>query len=141
MQLTLNSNEIKIPPAAQTRLWNWKDVLLISLSSIAFMLIALVPAAVLITVNAPIKQVCNLQMNLLGLSIAALAAEAIALFAAVFLFGKLRRGYSWAQLGFKPVSLTWWAASLLLTFAAAIVGGMAAVLVQLALGLPQQNPS
>jgi hypothetical protein len=145
MQLTLDSDELNPPPpppthiAAPARAWNWKDVLLITLSSVAFMLVILVPAVALLTWNAPITD-GQPKMNLLGISIAALAAEAVGLFAAVFIFGKLRRKYSWAHLGFKSVDVGWWAAAFLLTIAAAIVGGMAAVLVQLVLGLPNENP-
>ncbi len=139
MELTLDSNSVNNPAKPPARTWNWKDVLLITLSSIAFMLVLLVPAAALLTYNAPLKNGAP-QMNLLGLSIAALAAEAVALIAGVVLFGKLRRKYSWAQLGFKSVSLSWWLVAFVLTVAAAIIGGIAAVLVQLMLGLPQENP-
>ena len=122
-----------------TRAWNWKDVLLISLSSIVFMVIALVPAIALLTLNAPIKEDKPV-MNLLGISIASLAAEAIALIAGVVLFGKLRRKYTWAQLGFTNVGWVWWVYSLALTFFAAVLGGAVAVAIQTVMGLPKDNP-
>lgn len=128
------------PPKATKPTWRGLDVLFICVASVVLLIVSAIPPLVVLGLVAPAANPRSQSpINLLGISIVGLAAEALALSAAVILFGKLRRKYSWRQLGFTHVSLSWWAYAIFLTFAAAVVGGIAAVLVQLALGLPQSN--
>lgn len=76
---------------------------------------------------------------LLYLNLAGLAAEAIGLIGAVWWMGLHRRRLTWQDIGFKRVESIWLIIAPALTFGAAIIGGVAAVIVQLLLGTPGEN--
>lgn len=70
---------------------------------------------------------------MLRLTAISLAAEAIGLTLAVWV-GMRRRKLTWSQLGMRPISGSWFIASVALTFAAALAGGMVAALITQLLG-------
>ncbi len=126
---------------AHSALWRGKDVLLIGLASIGLMLLVMIPAVGLLKL-ADVTGVAALSnpQNALVISAIAFAAEAIGLTAAVW-FAMRRRHITWAQLGLRPVAPSWITISVALTVIAAVVGGVAAALVQILMGgNPASNP-
>ena len=125
----LNSIDVAVP--APKRLWSGLDVAATSLLSLVFtFVLVIVPVIIMLVVSGK----PDLQPNLLWLSMISFAAEAVGLIASVGLWAKFRRKYSWADIGFRPIPSRWWIYAVILTFFAAIAGGMASALMALALG-------
>lgn len=117
------------------RQWNWVDILLMALSSS------------LVIVLGSWLLVQALQSGLspesgftLVYTASLTALEAVGLFLGVMVFGLWRRHLSWQAVGFKPVSTSWllWAAVTAVLFIPII--GLIALAIQVALGLPLENP-
>jgi membrane protease YdiL (CAAX protease family) len=68
------------------------------------------------------------------------ALEAVALIGSVYLLGMRRRGYSWKDIGLRPLSWQWAAIVTVVTLIAIPVTGLLTILVLLVLGLPLENP-
>ncbi len=77
--------------------------------------------------------------TLLYINMVGLAAEAIGLIGAVWWVGLRRRHLTWREIGFRRIESIWLVIAPALTIGAAVVGGIAAVIVQLLLGTPGQN--
>lgn len=129
-------------PAISAPLWRGRDVLIIGLTSLGLMLGLMLPAVgLLMLVNRSNFVTFSNPQNMLIISTIAFAAEAIGLIAAVWWFGLRRRKVSWAQIGLRPIASSWIVNSVMITIAAAIIGGAAAVFVQTLLGGdPNSNP-
>ena len=129
------TEEFSLPPAARPALWRGKDVLIIALASIGLMLLLMLPpVGALMLANRANAIALTTPQNLLVISAVSFAAEAIGLIAAVWWFGLRRRKISWAEIGLRPISLGWVVASVVLTVVASVIGGAAAVLVQMLMG-------
>ncbi|MFO0959999.1 MAG: type II CAAX endopeptidase family protein [Isosphaeraceae bacterium] len=90
--------------AGPNPVWGWLDVLWI----VAVFFGLMVPGAVGLRFAYPKVEG---QGPPLGLSLAMLALQVIASLASVYGVGRLRHGYRWSDLGFRPAAWYWWLAS------------------------------
>jgi membrane protease YdiL (CAAX protease family) len=126
---------IDSPAQAPTFRWSLIDVLLITASSILLIFLGTWALGILY------KPSLTSQTSLYAGYIAAITAlEGIALMASIYLFGVLRKRITWQEVGFRPIQQRWmrWAAVIALAFIPVI--GLIALLIQLALGMPLENP-
>jgi membrane protease YdiL (CAAX protease family) len=131
MEQTNNTDTLASLPS----LWSWFDILLITLSSV---LVIVLGSWLLAVVFQP--QI-NIQAGMpLSYTAGLTALEAIGLFLGVRIFGLWRKKLSWADVGMKPASSSWlvWAGLTAVVFIPII--GLIALAIQLALGLPLENP-
>jgi uncharacterized protein len=127
-QITTNQTQTK---------WNWKDILLIS----GFALVILFAGLGLIRLGA---RWLNLSLedgnNLLLVSLAGLVLETVALILPIFLLGIWHKNLSWAEIGIQSCRLEWILLAGLLGTLAIPITGLVAVIIQLLLGKPLENP-
>jgi membrane protease YdiL (CAAX protease family) len=126
---------IDSPTQAPTFRWSLIDVLLITASSILLIFLGTWALGILY------KPSLTSQTSLNAGYIAAITAlEGIALMASIYLFGVLRKRITWQEVGFRPIQQRWmkWASVIALAFIPVI--GLIALLIQLALGMPLENP-
>ncbi len=123
------------PSNTASRLWSWVDILMIAATS------ALVILAGTWLLSYLYPYPLDGQEHLSISYIAALTAlEVVAIAAGVAIFGLLRKGLHWSDLGLVPASKRWitWAVIVTLIFIPVI--GLIALAIQLLLGLPTENP-
>lgn len=131
MEQTTNPDQ----PARLSSTWSWVDILLISLTSALILIMGSWWLAV------RLQSVINSSSGLPLIYTAGLTAlEAVAIFLSVAIFGVWRKKLTWADIGFKPASASWllWAGITAILFIPII--GLIALAIQIALGLPIENP-
>ncbi|MCL5996895.1 MAG: CPBP family intramembrane metalloprotease [Chloroflexi bacterium] len=94
--------------ALSQRLWNWKDV---ALMSIASLLGVIVGAVVLFFVTMPANAGTTSGLTA-AYMLSLVAVQAVVMLASVWGLGLLRRKASWATIGWRPVSTKWILAAL-----------------------------
>ena len=122
-------------PSNLPSIWKWTDILLIALTS---SLIIVLGAWGLAEYFQP--QI-NEQSELPLLYTAALTAlEALGIILGIAIFGIWRKKLSWKDIGMLPASTSWllWAGLTAILFIPII--GLIAMAIQIALGLPMENP-
>lgn len=127
------------PESSPPPLWSGKEVAGMGGIAIALLALVLLPAIFLLrgsiaSITTPAGSQAVLYLNMVGL-----AAEAIGLIGAVGWMGLRRRHLTWQDLGFKRIEGLWLIISPALTFGTAIVGGVAALVVQRLLQTPGGN--
>ena len=126
------------PPESNTSwpvMWNWVDVTLISLSSIAMILLGAWGLASF--VSAPQRAPGTLP---LAYTVSLTALEAFALLFSVYVFGILRKRFAWSDIGLKPTTSRWLVWALVTSIAVIPILSIVALAIQLILGLPTGNP-
>ena len=117
--------------------WNWKDILLISVFSASIILAGFGLLRILAQRSLISLEDTNTQIIL---SLASLILETIALILPVYLLGIRRKKISWSALGIQPCRLEWVFLAGLLGFSAIPLSGLVALIIQLLLGKPLENP-
>jgi len=120
------------------QIWTWREVLAISLLSAGALLGGTVVSSfalrsLTVTSDQPLLE--SLLFNA-GLT----ALEGFALIGSIYLLAVRMRGIKWRELGLRPFESKW----LLITITTTLIGipiiGLVAYLIQIALGLPLENP-
>jgi membrane protease YdiL (CAAX protease family) len=128
----------EIEPRKRIYTWSWLDLILITLSSIAIILVGIF-VYFFSTGQQGFLPGESAQPDI-ALSITVTALEALALIASVYFFAIYRRKISLEQLGLRPLSLNWSIALTLITLAAIPFAALLTMLVLVLLGRPMENP-
>lgn len=116
-------------------IWNWIDVLLITLSSAFFIVLGAWGLGLIF------QPQIDLQSGLPLFYTASLTAiEAFGLIISIMIFGLWRKKLAWQDIGFNPTSSNWILVAGITAFIFIPIIGLIAMAIQLALGLPLENP-
>jgi membrane protease YdiL (CAAX protease family) len=117
--------------------WNWKDILLIS----AFAAVIILAGFGLLRILAQ-RSIISLEdtNTQIFLSLGSLILETVALILPIYLLGIRRKKISWSELGIRSCRLEWVLLAGLLGFIAIPLSGLVALIIQLLLGKPLENP-
>lgn len=126
------------PDNSRQHLWNWKDILLVAISSIAL----LIGTAVILTIVLQRVGGVVIQTDNAPLAYYAILAvlEAAAITTGVLVFGLLRRGYPWSSIGLRSTTYGWLTAAGFTGLGAIPLAGATAALVQMMLNRPVESP-
>jgi membrane protease YdiL (CAAX protease family) len=137
----MNEIDQDLPVAASAKplaVWNGKDVLLIALGSVAILILG-----IFILNRLPVfdlGQTSPAESPSLLYNVVLAGFEAIALVLSTYFLGMRRKGLSWESIGLRVPSTSWVWAAVLTSFLFIPLMGLIALLIQRALGLPEQNP-
>jgi membrane protease YdiL (CAAX protease family) len=126
------------PAPSKVDLWRTKDVILISAGIIAIFL----GAASIYRLYTQITQSqgAGLQQPSIWASLALGLLEGVVLIGCVYYLGMRRKGYSWSQVGLLTPTREWIAISAGLGVLIIPISGLIALVIQLLLGMPLNNP-
>jgi membrane protease YdiL (CAAX protease family) len=126
------------PEDLPQRLWNWLDVILITLVSLLILTLGvgiLTVASRFTSEQSASNDGSSLLYNA-GLTL----IEAVALIGSVYTLGMLRRKLAWTDIGLRRPKRAWVIAGLSMTLALIPVAGAIAVAIRLLLDLPLESP-
>lgn len=115
--------------------WHWKDILLISSASV-ILLLGGFGILKLITYRIDSQDSQNMLMLSLGLGL----LEAIAIIVPIYVLGLRRHNWHWIDLGLRPITCLWFITANLLGGLTIVASGVTAILIQLILKHPLENP-
>ncbi len=135
MEHSIRISDEHIPPPEPENLWSWKDVLLISVTSV----LILISGSLLITaLFKPFEADATVSPVVINVLFTSL--EALAILLSIYLFAIRRRHLLWNAFGLKSVSIGWIVVAIALGLAILPAVGLIALLIQFLLGLPFSNP-
>jgi membrane protease YdiL (CAAX protease family) len=132
------TNNIQNQSIPEKTTWTWKDVLAMALGSVALILMGAILIGSFTNTNPLNGSITETPSLIFNAGMAGL--EAFGLFASVYLLGIKRRKLSWADVGFRPTTRKWLLSALLLALLFIPIIAIIAMIIQLALGLPLENP-
>jgi membrane protease YdiL (CAAX protease family) len=126
-------------PAAPTQLeaWSVTDVMIITAGAILVFVVGLVALYQFSGISQSDLQTTGGSI-LISAGLAAL--EGIAFIGSVYFLGLRRRKLSWAAVGLNPIPRGWLLISLIISLLVIPLSGLIAIIVQLLLGRPLENP-
>jgi membrane protease YdiL (CAAX protease family) len=117
--------------------WHWKDVLLIlAVAGLIFVAGAGLLRVLIKMLDLQVEE-ANTQ---LFLSLSALVLETVALLLPVYWIGVRKAKLSWSEIGLQPIKIEWGIVAVILGFIAIPLSGFIALIIQLLLGKPLENP-
>jgi hypothetical protein len=117
--------------------WTWIDVLIIALGCGAIISLGLLFIGLFIDIN-PLNGFEGTPSLIFNAGLAGL--EAFGLIASVYLLGLRRRKLHWNDVGLRPTNRKWLIIALILAILFIPIIAFIAMIIQLALGLPLENP-
>lgn len=122
----------------QAKLWNWKDIVLITFAVVGILLGSVVLLTYFITNFGSLAPAGESPSLLYYAGVAGL--EALALLSGVTVFGLFRKRLDWRALGLAPTTRGWLWAAALVSVLAIPAASATATLAQKILGLPLGSP-
>lgn len=134
----MNHVSNNLEPDLPLTAWNWRDVIIISAGAITAFLAGALLLYFLANYFQPMEPQSGEPSILLSAGLAGL--EGIALIGAVYLLGLRRCNLDWSSVGLRPLPRIWLVNSVLLALIVIPLAGLVALIIQLALGRPLENP-
>jgi membrane protease YdiL (CAAX protease family) len=135
----MENNELNELATPESPRWRWSDLILIILGA-GFVLILGSFGISLLLRSQGMDITTSLGQPTIGMSLALLALEAIALVGGVYFFGMKRRGIDWEEIGLRKISTSWALIVLVIALVGIPITSLVTLLVLQLLNQPFNNP-
>jgi membrane protease YdiL (CAAX protease family) len=119
-------------------IWNWKDLLLISIGIIGFLILGVIIFVVIAFALG--EDIETLREPTITQVLMLTSLETIALVLGIYLFGIRRKRYSWGAVGIRSTSWVWIIVSISVTMIMIPIVSLITLLVLFLSGQPMENP-